>query len=195
MRRRGRKKPHGLSSCHSTSSSSSTVGGKACCCMTVETSKLHQADELVHQEKVCVKTKTNLAGTNINMRERLASSSSRRTNSKPGKKSVRKLPLGPVMVARIKLMLSINGKTTLNWISMERGPELTLCFHWGLSYYVLLLGGWLAKLLLIESMNGTHLKSSFSCQNHFTAPAGLSLGKCLHWLKLLSSYHPSISFT
>ena len=121
--------------------------------MTVETSKLQQpGDELAHHEKVCEKTKTNLAGININMRERLESSSSRRMNSKPSKKSVRKLPLGPVMVARIKLMLSIDGNTTLNWISMERGPELTLCFHWRLwkLYYVLLLVGWLVGQIVID---------------------------------------------
>ena len=48
--------------------------------------------------------------------------------------------------------------------------------------------GWLDKLLLIESMNGTHLKTSFSCQNHFTAPVTLWENAFIDW----SSYQAII---
>ena len=76
-----------------------------------------------------------------------------------GKKSARKPPLGVVMIARWDPVENVGVAQNRNRV----------CF-----IVVLGLPGWMDKLLSIESMNGTHLKSSSSCQKPFT------VGKCLH---------------
>ena len=69
------------------------------------------------KKKVCKKNKTNSGtnitnGKNINKREGETSKLDQQAVEQQARqKSVRKLPLGPVMVARIKLMLAMSGNT------------------------------------------------------------------------------------